>query len=236
MKNIFQKLITYIEDEDIKGLLRYCLILLPFVGGAIFGIGALISYITRHKEALIIIGVAACMLIPALMEKKQAPSVIKTSVTNGNVAFFDRILLRGLYTIFSSYASQFGVIPPGKFSDLQDDLSSGFDSGRGMNVYRFKIISDGEALEPSLFHETLTIHLEEQLASGVLALGKPTAEFGGQLYPKLFIDECLCAGGVWHMSILICDNEKVAQYIANKRQTLFMRHSPVTLQYEDGDF
>ena len=61
MHNIWKKFLKYIEDEDIPGLLRFCLILLPFVGGAIWGMGALIRYITIHQEILVIIGIAACI-------------------------------------------------------------------------------------------------------------------------------------------------------------------------------
>lgn len=236
MKKLFLKLVSYIENEDVKGLLRYCLILLPFVVGVAWALGALISYATAHQEVLVILGIAACMIFPAFLGKKQMPPSTSNSVSNTNVAYFDRILLRGLYAIFTSFARQFQVIPPSKFIDLHDDLASGYDCGKNANIYRFKIVSDGEALDPALFHELLTTYLEEKLANGEIALGKSTVEFNNRLFPKIFVDECLHASGIWHISILICDNENTANYIANKRQTLIMRCSPVALQYEDGDF
>lgn len=236
MKNLITKLVSYIENEDVKGLVRYCLILLPFVVGVAWALGALISYVTEHQEILIVLGIALCMIFPVFLGKKQTPSGTNTSVVNTNVAYFDRILLRGLYTIFTSFARQFQVIPPSKFTDLRDELASGYDCGKNANIYRFKVVSDGEALEPALFHEVLTMYLEEKLANGEIALGKPTVEFNNQLFPKIFVDECIYASGIWHISIIICDNEKTAHYIANKRQSLIMHCSPVALQYEDGDF
>lgn len=236
MSGILKKLFNYIETENIRGLVRYLLILFPFVSGGIWAVTALISYATAHQEILIILVVAACMIIPVFWGKKPTLSPPNTEVVNSDITFFDNILLRGLYEIFTSYPRQLQIIPPGKFADLRDVIPSKFDNGKSIVVYRFKVVSDGEPLEPALFHEVLTVHLEEKLANKELALGKSTAEFNNQLFPKLYIDECIFAGGVWHISILICDNEKVARYIANKRQTLIMRHSPIALQYEEGDF
>ncbi len=236
MKKIFQKLLDLIEAEDIKGLFRFCLILLPFVGAIIGGLIFIISYATQHKEGLILFGIALCFIVSALMNKTPKAVPAETHVGNGNVIFFERLLLQSLFTIFTTYPGQFHVMPPGKFSDLRDDLPSGLDKSRNVTIYRFKVISDGEAVEAALFHEILTVHLEERLASGELALGKAVVEFNEQLYPKIFIDECICAGGVWHISILVCDNERTATYINNKRQNLALRHSPVSVQYEDEDF
>lgn len=226
----------YIEAEDVKGIFRFCLILSPFVGGALWAIGALIKYVTFHQEALIIIGVGACMIIPALMGRKATPPSPPPSGINGNVTFFDRLLVKELFTIFTNYSRQFQVIAPLRFSDLHDALPSGIDQGKNIAVYRFKVVADGEPISPADFHEILTVHLEERLASGELALGKPTAEFCGKIYPKVYIDECLCAGGVWHISLMICDTENVANYINNKTQTLIMRSSRIASQYSDCDF
>lgn len=236
MKKIFQKLIDYIEAEDIKGLLRFCLILLPFVGVIGWGIFFIFSYVTQHKEGLILLGIACCFIVPSVMNKTQKAVPTETPAGNGNIIFFERLLIQALFTIFTTYAGQFHVVPPSKFSDLKDDLPSGLDKGKNVTIYRFKIISDGEAIEPALFHEILMVHLEESLASGELALGKAVVEFRDQLFSKVFIDECLCAGGVWHISLLICDNERIAMYINNKRQNLALRHSPISTQYEDEDF
>lgn len=71
MGNIWKKLLKYVEDEDIPGLLRFCLILLPFVGGAHLGIGALIRYITIHQEILVIIGIACLYDHPSISEKER---------------------------------------------------------------------------------------------------------------------------------------------------------------------
>lgn len=236
MRAILRKLTKYIETEDVKGLVRYCLILLPFVGGGIFGIGAIVAYATRHKEALILIGVAICMIIPVLMEKKSDNAEPPLITTDSNIVFFNRLLTETLYVIFTTYMPQFQTLPPQRYEDLQDVLPSNMDPARNIAVYRFKIISDGEAISQADFHEILNVHLQERIASGELALGKPVAEFGGQLYPKLFIDECVCAGGVWHISLLICDNVNVARYISNKRQTLILRNNRISTQYEDSDF
>lgn len=235
MKKIVDKLMAYIESEDIKGILRFCLILAPFVGGALWAVGALIKYITLHQQGLIIVGVAACIIIPALMGKKTAPPPA-TVATTDNLLFFDRLLVKGLFTIFTSYSRQFQTIAPLRYSDLQDNLPSGIDRGKNIAVYRYKVVADGEPISPADFHEILTVYLEERLASGELALGKPTAEFGGKIYPKVYIDECICAGGVWHISLMVCDNERVANYIDNKVQTLIMRNSRISNQYEDNDF
>lgn len=235
MRKIIEKLMAYIEAEDVKGLLRFCLILSPFVGGALWAVGALIRYVTFHQQALIIVGVAACMIIPALMGKKTVPQSTPV-MANNNLMFFDRLLLKGLFTIFTNYSRQFQVIAPLRFSDLHDTLPSGIDQGRNIPIYRYKVVADGEPLFPADFHEILTVHLEERLASGELALGKPTAEFCGKIYPKVYIDECLCVGGVWHISLMICDTENVANYINNKTQTLIMRSSRIASQYSDCDF
>ena len=235
MRKIIEKLMNYIEAEDVKGLVRFCLILSPFVVGVLWAVGALIKYITFHQQALIIVGVAACMIIPALMGKKTTPPP-PTVAANDNLLFFDRLLLKGLFTIFTNYSRQFQVIAPLRFSDLQDTLPSGIDQGRNIAIYRFKVVADGEPLSQADFHEILTVHLEERLASGELALGKPTAEFGGKIYPKVYIDECLYAGGVWRITLMVCDNEKVAHYIDHKAQTLLMRNSRISNQYEDNDF
>lgn len=235
MNSIVKKLFDYIEAEDIKGLFRFCLLLLPFVGGAIWGITALVKYITLHQETLIVVGIAACMIIPAIMGKKTAPNPPMVA-TNDNMIFFDRILVRTLFVVFTNYRNQFQVIAPLRYADLQDNLPSGLDTGKNISIYRFKVIADGEPISPADFHEILTVHLEERLASGELALGKPTVEFGGKIYPKVYIDECVCAGGVWHISLMVCDNERVANYIDNKVQTLIMRNNRISKQYEDCDF
>lgn len=235
MKKIIDKLIAYIESEDIKGILRFCLILTPFVVGILWAVGTLIKYITIHQQVIIIIGVAACMIIPALMGKKTAPPP-PMAATNDNFLFFDRLLLRSLFIIFTDYSRQFQVIAPLRFSDLHDALPSGIDQGKNIAVYRYKVVADGEPLSPIDFHEILTIHIEERLAAGELSLGKPVAEFGGKIYPKVYIDECLCAGGVWHITLMVCDTEKVAKYIDGKSQTLLMRNSRIAKQYEDCDF
>lgn len=236
MSEILKKLFKYIEAEDIKGLLRFCLILLPFVGGGIWGVGALITYVTWHREALILVGVAACMIIPALMGKKQPPISATLPLPPDNVAFFNRLLVKDLFVIFTNYARQFQVIAPLRYSDLGDNLPSGIAPGKNIAVYRFKVVADGEAISPADFHEILTIHIEERLAGGELALGKPTAEFSGKLYPKVFIDECICAGGVWHIALMVCDNQKVANYIDSRNQTLIMRSNRISSQYDDCDF
>lgn len=236
MKKVFKKLIHYIESEDVKGLLRFCLILLPFVGGGIWGIGAIITYVTWHKEALILVGVATCMIIPPFLGKKEDKPVTKSVVVNDNITFFDRLLIKALFHIFTNYSQQFQVIAPLRYSDLKDMLRSGIVPGKNIVMYRFKVIADGTAISMPDFHEFLTIHIEELLASGELALGKPTAEYFGKLYPKVYIEECACAGGVWHIALLVCDNENVAHYIDNKRQALIMRTSCITAQYEDSDF
>lgn len=236
MMRIWEKLLNYIENEDIKGIVRFCLILLPFLGGGIFGIGFLIRYITTHKEALILLGVAACMILPAFMGKSKDESTPKTVATNDNLTFFDRLLVKDLFIIFTSYAQQFRIISPLRYSDLRDTLPSGMDFGKGIAVYRFKVVADGEPISQADFHEILTVHIEERLASGELALGKPTAEFEGKLYQKVFIDECICAGGVWHICLIICDNAKAAHYIDAKQQSFIMRNSRISRQYEDADF
>lgn len=236
MNALIKKLLKYIEEEDVKGIIRFCLILLPFVGAAIGGAAALVTYITRHKEALILIGIALCMVIPALMGKKQEKDTPCQISVNTNVDFFDRILVKTLFSVFTTCSPQFQTMPPVRYSDLHDDLPSGMDLAKGVAVYRFKVISDGSPIASADFHEILTCHIEERLASGELPLGKPTAEFNGQLFPKVFIDECLCAGGVWHIALLICDNENVVKYINQKRQTLIMRNARISAQYDDCDF
>lgn len=236
MKRLLEKLSDYIEHEDVRGLVRYCLILLPFVGGAIFGIVAMVNYITRHKEALILCVIASCMIIPALMGKKAEKPLTSEVSANGNLLFFDRLLTKGLFVVFNDYAKQFQIIPPIRYSDLKDALPSGIDPGKRIAVYRFKIAADGESISPADFHEILNCRIEEQLASGELALGKPTAEFNGKLYPKVFLDECICAGGVWHIAILICDSPMVANYIDAKQQILIQRNARFSSQYEDCDF
>lgn len=235
MRKIIAKLMAYIEAEDVKGILRFCLILSPFVWGALWSVGALIRYITFHQNALLIVGVAACMIIPALMGKKREPPTTPVA-TNESMIFFDRLLVKTLFIIFTSYFRQFQVIAPIRYSDLQDNLPSGLDKGKNISVFRYKVVSDGEAISPADFHEILTVHLEERLSSGELALGKATAEFGGKIYPKVYIDECVYAGGVWHISLMVCDNEKVANYIDSKLQALLMRNSRISSQYEDCDF
>lgn len=236
MHNIWKKFLKYIEDEDIPGLLRFCLILLPFVGGAIWGMGALIRYITIHQEILVIIGIAACMIIPPFLKKKENKPEGKSLPVNDNMLFFERLLTKALFRIFTEYSQQFNVIAPLRYSDLKDLIPSGFDPGKKICVYRFKIMADGEPLSMADFHEYLTIHIEEQLASGELSLGRPTVEFNGRLYPKIFIDECSFAGGAWHIVLLVCDNENVSRYIDNKRQAIMMKHSRFTDQYDDPDF
>lgn len=236
MQNIIKKLFAYIENEDIIGLARYCLILLPFVGGAILATTFLFRYVTDHKETLILIGVAACMIIPPFLGKKEDKPETKSVAVNDNTTFFERLLIKALFQIFTSYSQQFQVIAPLRYSDLNDMLPSGIVPGKSIVMYRFKVMSDGTAISMPDFHEFLTIHIEELLASDELALGKPTAEFFGKLYPKVYIDECACAGGVWHIALLVCDNENVAQYIDNKRQALIMRTSCITAQYGDSDF
>lgn len=246
MRRLINKLFYYIEMEDIRGLIRYCLILLPFVGGAIWVICSLIGYLAGHKEALIMLGIATCMIVPPMLSKK-APvqntegdnaDDINTDIesSDDNLTFWDTILVRSLFVIFNEYAPQFHVIRPARHSDLQDTLPSGFDPGRNIVVYRFKVMSDRDAISSADFHEALTIHLEERLASGELPLGKPTAIWGGKAYPKIFIDECVCAGSVWHITLLICNDSMVADYIDRKRQALIRRSSRISRQYEDCDF
>lgn len=120
----------YIEDEDIPGLLRFCLILLPFVGGAIWGMGALIRYITIHQEILVIIGIAACMIIPPFLKKKENKPEGKSLPVNDNMLFFERLLTKALFQIFTEYSQQFNVIAPLRYSDLKDLIPSGFDPGK----------------------------------------------------------------------------------------------------------
>lgn len=236
MKKIFEKLLNYIEDEDIRGLLRYCLILLPFVGGGILGMGFLVKYITIHKEVLILLGVATCMIVPAFMGKKKDEPEVKPIAVNQNLNFFNRMLIKNLFAIFNDYYRQFRVIPPEKYADLRDLLSSNFDTGKGFCIYRFKAVSDGDPVDPSDFHEMLEERLEEKLESGELALGSPTAQFSGKIYPKVYVDECQCAGNVWHITIMICDSDRVARYIDAKAQAIIMQRSIVSRQYEDSDF
>ena len=170
------------------------------------------------------------------MGKKKEPPKKEQTLNNNNVIFFDRLLIQTLFSIFTVYSKQFHVIPPTKFSDLQDTLPSGLDAGKQINIYRFQIISDGEAIEEALFKEILTVKLHDKLASGEVHLGNATAEFNGQLYPKIFVDYCSCAGGVWHIILIICDNTLVANYINNKQQNLAMNNYSPYRQYHDGDF
>ena len=67
MKNIFNKLIRYIEEEDILGLVRYCLILLPFIAIFIVALYCMVAFVTRHKEGLIIIFIGVCFLCSSIM-------------------------------------------------------------------------------------------------------------------------------------------------------------------------
>lgn len=236
MRKLFDKLIEYIENEDVTGLIRYCLILLPFVVGAITAVVFLIRYITIHKEVLILVGIAACMIIPPFLTKKETPTKVTSLPVNDHGMFFDRLLTKALFQIFTEYAQQFNVIAPLRYSDLKDMIPSGLDSGKNVYIYRFKAMTDGTAIPPVDFHEFLTIHIEELLASGELSLGKSTAEFNGRLYPKVFIDECSYAGGAWHIALLVCDNENVTRYIDHKKQAIMMRNSRISAQYEDVDF
>ncbi len=236
MKNIFNKLIRYIEEEDILGLVRYCLILLPFIAIFIVALYCMVTFVTRHKEGLIIIFIGVCFLCSSIMGKKKEPPKKEQTLNNNNVIFFDRLLIQALFSIFTVYSKQFHVIPPTKFSDLQDTLPSGLDAGKQINIYRFQVISDGEAIEEALFKEILTVKLHDKLASGEVHLGNATAEFNGQLYPKIFVDYCSCAGGAWHIILIICDNILAANYINNKQQNLAMNNYSPYRQYHDGDF
>lgn len=237
MTKLWNKLVNYIEEEDVRGLVRFCLILLPFAGGAILGMGFLVRYITLHKEALIILGVAACMIIPAFMGKEKQPSPTpKTVAITDNLVFFNRMLMQSLFTIFNDYARQFQIIPPEGYKDLKDTLPSSMDMGKGIIFYRFKVIASGEPITPADFHEFLTTHIEELLVSGDLAVGKPVVEFNGTLYPRVCVDRCVYESGTWHLTLLICDNEQVARYLNTKQQTLVARASLISRQYEDEDF
>ena len=76
----------------------------PFVGGAIWGIGALIRYITIHQEILVIIGIAACMAIPPFLKKKENKPETKSFPINDNGLFFERLLTKALFEIFTEYS------------------------------------------------------------------------------------------------------------------------------------
>lgn len=236
MKNLINKLIRFIEEEDIIGLVRYCLILLPFIILFIIALYCIVAFVTKHKEGLIIILIAICFLCSSIMGKKKEPPKKELPSNNSNVIFFDRLLIQALYSIFTVYSKQFHIIPPTKFSDLQDTLPSGLDNSKQINIYRFRVISDGEAIEEPLFKEILTIRLQDKLASGEVHLGNATAEFNGQLYPKIYVDYCSCAGGEWHIILLICDTISVANYISNKQQNYTMNSYNSHRQYHDGDF
>lgn len=236
MKSIFTKLIRYIEEEDIIGLVRYCLILLPFIAMFIVALYCIAAFVTKHKEGLIIAFVAVCFLCSLIMGKNKKHPQKEPVINSSNVIFFDRLLIQALFSIFTVYNKQFHIIPPTKYSDLQDTLPSGLDAGKQINIYRFQVISDGEAIEETLFKEILTIRLQDKLASGEIHLGNATAEFNGQIYPKIFVDYCSCAGGVWHIILIICDNIPAANYISNKQQNLAMNNYSQYRQYHDGDF
>lgn len=236
MKSIFNKLIRYIEEEDIIGLVRYCLILLPFIAIFIVALYCIVAFVTKHKEGLIIVFIAVCFLCSSIMGKKKEPPKKEHALNSSNVIFFDRLLIQALFSIFTVYSKQFHIISPTKFSDLQDTLPSGLDASKQINIYRFQVISDGEAIEETLFKEILTIRLHDKLASGEIHLGNATAEFNGQIYPKIFVDYCSCAGGVWHIILIICDNISAASYISNKQQNLAMNNYSPYRQYHDGDF
>ena len=215
---------------------RLCLVLLPFFLAVIGILFVFFSFIGRNIEVFAVLGVAVLAVIGVIASKKNEVIVDPPVESSGmnNILFFDKLLYRGMFNIFRECGQQFHVIPPTKFSDIKDDLPSCFDSGKGCNVYRFKIMSDGECIEQQLFYELLTSKIEARLADGTLALGKAVVEFQNRLYPRLYIDEVVCVAGAWHIVLIICDTQNAANYIDSKVQYKGMRNSLATMT--DNDF
>lgn len=232
---LWEKVESYFVEENYMGFLKLCLALLPFLFAVIGLIFLVFSFIGNNIEVFAVLGIAVLALIGVIASKKNEV-VVDPPVNGGinNILFFDKLLYRGLFNIFKEYGQQFHVIPPTKFSDIKDDLPACFDVGKGCNIYRFKIMSDGECIEQLLFYELLTSKIEARLADGTLALGKAVVEFQNRLYPRLYIDEVVCVAGAWHIVLIICDTQEAANYIDSKVQYKGMKNSYAAI--EDHDF
>lgn len=232
----WEKVKSYLIEENYKGFLKLCLALLPFLFAVIGIVFLVFNFIGRNIEVFAVLGIAILALI-GVIESRKGNVVAEPPIENSginNILFFDKLLYRGMFNIFKEYGAQFHVIPPTKFSDIKDDLPSCFDSGKGCNIYRFKIMSDGDCIDQLLFYELLTSKIEARLADGTLALGKAVVEFQNRLYPRLYIDEVVCVAGAWHIVLIICDTQEAANYIDSKVQYKGVRNSLAAIN--DNDF
>lgn len=237
MRRLWEKMTDYLVEEDYKGLFRFFIALLPVIIIIIAFLAGLIYFIGVHIEIFAIIGVAILALIGFITTspKKEPVKPVPDSGVN-NIMFFDRILTRGLYDIFKEFAFQFHVIAPNKFIDLKDDLPSCFDSVKGCNIYRFKIIGDGTEIEAELFRELLISKIESALTSQRLSLGKIVVEYQGRLYPRVYLDEIRYVSGAWHLVLIICDTQTTANYIDSQSQNKAFQNQSAILDIEDMDY
>ncbi|MFR5631765.1 MAG: hypothetical protein ACLUFH_02080 [Monoglobales bacterium] len=237
---IIRKILKYIEEEDAKGLFRFCLIILPFIVGLIWTLCVSVNYITQHKEAIIVLGIAACIIVPPMLGKNANKAAIMLptapSTAVNNIAYFDEILLTYLYQLFKSYAGKFHVMAPVREEDVKAHIPTGKLSNTNIPVYRYMALSDGEPIPPQDFQNLLNRFLQKDLASKALDLGTSIVEFNGQLYPKVYIYECNQMGGTWYLELLICDNIDVAKRIDSKRNALERNALPVQRHFKDCDF
>lgn len=234
----WEKIKSFFIDEDYIGFFKLCMALLPFLLAVIGIMAFLLNFIGNNIEVFVVLGIAVLALIGVIESKRGNTSVTKILTGGGepinNILFFDKLLQRGIFNIFKEYSKQFHIIPPTKFLDIKDDLPACFDSGKGCNIYRFKIMCDGENIDQLLFYELLTSKIEARLADGTLALGKAVVEFQNRLYPRLYIDEVVCVAGAWHIVLIICDTQDAANYIDSKVQYKGIKNNFTAIR--DHDF
>ncbi|WP_066542951.1 hypothetical protein [Clostridium sp. AT4] len=240
---MIRRLIENIQDaylaSDWKTFAKYCFILVPPIIVVIIGAVLLVNFIMKNFDAFMIATAAIIAVVGFSTQSKSVAKKAETPATKNagnNILFFNKILLRNIFLIFKENHRAFHVIPPTTFGDLKDDLGSQYEPSKGCSVYRFKIMSDGAALEENLFSEILTSKLESKLADGSMNLGRATVEYHNRLYPRIFVDEVILVSGAWHISLVIVDTPEAANYIDTKENTAYMYHNAQQLKVFDDDF
>lgn len=237
---IFDKFVLCYTNKDWWGFFKLCLLLLPVIGILTAGAVLIVDFIATHFDTLIFLASAiilgAGFFYTSKPKDEELPKTDNQGSGANSILFFDKILYRGMFQIFKDYSQHFRVIPPTSFADLRDDLPSAFDTAKGCNLYRLKILSDGEPIDQGLFQELLTSRIEAKLADGSLSLGKMTVEFQQRLYPKVFVDEVTYIAGAWHIALIICDSQNAANYIDSKSafSNLYINDSHLIVR--DSDF
>lgn len=238
MRRLWNRMTDYIVEENYWGLAKFGISLIPVIFILCALVFVIISFIGKHVEIFGVLGVAILAIIGFYTTSKKSPEPVKPVQETGmnNILFFDKLLTRGLYDIFKEFSIQFHVITPTKFLDLKDDLPSCFDSVKGCNIYRYKIMSDGIEIEEALFRELLTSKIESALSSQKLSLGKIVVEYQGRLYPRVYIDEIQYVSGAWHIVLIICDTQEAANYIDSRAQCRAFQNNALFLDMRDNDF